>query len=313
MKVLFVSSGNTFTGISPIVTRQGNSLEREGIKIYFFKIRGKGLKGYLSNIQPLKKSIKKFKPDIIHAHYSLSGVIASLAGASPLIVSLMGSDVKASSLFKCLILFFSRFLWSQTIVKSENMQRSLGLKTIFVIPNGIDQTEFNLIDETIARYKLGWDISKKHILFAANPTRPEKNFKLAQEAVKFINENIVLHTLSNINPNDIPIWLNASDVVILSSMREGSPNVIKEAMSCSKPIVATDVGDIKWLFGNKPGHYLSSFDSDEMAQKIQLALQFSLQKGNTKGRERIMELGLDAKSVAQRLIKVYTETLKKHA
>lgn len=310
MKVLFVSSGNSVFGVSPIVQRQGLSLENEGIEIIYFRIQGKGLKGYLTNILPLNKFIRNTQPDLIHAHYSLSGFMAPLAGASPLIVSLMGSDVKSSKPFKWLVLFFSHFFWKKTIVKSEDMKISLGIKKVEIIPNGINLAVFKYIEKNNARQKLNWNNTKKHILFAANPKRPEKNFKLTQNAVNLLNENIELHTLTDIKPENVPEFMNAADVIVLSSLWEGSPNVIKEAMACSKPIVATNVGDIQWLFGYEPGHFISSFDACDMAEKIHNALLFSKQNERTKGRDRIMKLGLDAESVAKRIIKTYHEILK---
>ena len=79
MKVLFVSSGNSDIGISPLIKAQGDSLESLGIKVDYFLINGKGLVGYLKNIPRLKSILKKYNYDIVHAHFSLSGMVASLA------------------------------------------------------------------------------------------------------------------------------------------------------------------------------------------------------------------------------------------
>ena len=76
---------------------------------------------------------------------------------------------------------------------------------------------------------------------------------------------------------------------------EGSPNLVKEAMACNCPVVATDVGDIKWLFGDEPGYFISDFTSEDFSRKIKRALDFSITTGRTRGRERILELGLDSK------------------
>ena len=103
--------------------------------------------------------------------------------------------------------------------------------------------------------------------------------------------------------------MNASDIVVLTSLREGSPNVIKEAMACNCPVVATDVGDIAWLFGNEPGHFLSGFDPQDVATKLNMALEFSEEYGRTSGRNRIIELGLDSESVARRIVGVYEEAM----
>lgn len=307
MKVLFVSSGNAKDGISPIVKCQGASLICQDVQLEFFTIKGKGLQSYFRYIFVLRKYLKTNKFDIIHAHYSLSAYVASLAGAKPLIVSLMGSDVKSNKTIKFLIHFFNfLFKWKQVIVKSEDLKKGLRIKEAEVIPNGVDLDLFKPSEKCFSQDKLGWDSAKKHILFAANPNRPEKNFKLASEALALINNpHVEMHILENVIHNQIPIWMNASDVVLLTSLWEGSPNVIKEAMACNRPIVATNVGDISWLFGNEPGHFISSFKPDELSDKIKLALDYSGYNKNTKGRDRIISFGLDSENVAKVIVGIY--------
>ena len=310
MKVLFVSSGNTAFGVSPITRNQGNSLEKNGINVFYFPIYGKGLLSYLKNVFALNKYLSNNKYDVVHAHYSLSAYVATLSGAKPLVVSLMGSDVKPSFASKLLIKFFSRFFWHHTIVKSAYMRNSLGLSNASVFPNGVDTDVFYPMDKLTCAKQLGWDIKKKHILFAAKPSRPEKNFALAEQAVTQLdNASIKLHTLIDVPHERIPLWLNATDVVLLTSLWEGSPNVIKEAMACNRPIVATDVGDISWLFGDEPGHYLTTFADEDVAAKLRKALAFSERIGQTKGRMRIIELGLDSAPVAKKIADVYQQVL----
>jgi glycosyltransferase involved in cell wall biosynthesis len=147
-------------------------------------------------------------------------------------------------------------------------------------------------------------------LFAASSDREEKNFKLAEEAFnRMSNVNTRLHILSNIDHSQIPYYYNASDIIILSSLWEGSPNVIKEAMACNRPVVSTNVGDVKWLFGEEPGHYLAEFNSEDFSLKMNQALVFAEKSGGTKGRERIIKLGLDSQSVADRITEVYNNVL----
>ena len=302
MKVLFVSSGNSLNGISPIIFNQGESLKKTGMILEYLTIKGSGLIGYLKSIPRIRKHIKQNKYDIVHAHYSLSAFAASLAGARPLIVSLMGSDVKSKKIYKIGIKIFNLFFWSAIIVKSEDMKASLGLETALVIPNGVDIDRFVPInrDEALAYTK--WDKNKRHVLFAANPNRYEKNYKLAKNAFELINDsNIELHSLINIKNEHMPFYINASDVVLLTSLWEGSPNVIKESMACNRPIVSTDVGDIKYMIKKIDGCYVASFNEEDIKQKIILALEFS----KTQGINRIKQLELDSNSIANKLIRFY--------
>jgi teichuronic acid biosynthesis glycosyltransferase TuaC len=315
LKVLFVSSGNSEKGISPIVKAQGESLRRFGVDVEYFTIVGKGVKGYLKNVLPLRAHIKKNNYDIVHAHYSLSALTATLAGYRPLVVSLMGSDIRLGLVIKYAVIISSRFFWSALIVKSQDMLNNIIIKNSAIIPNGVDAALFKPIEQSIALEKLGWDKNKKHILFAANPVREVKNFQLLEKAYEKMiwPDQTQLHVLEDISHQEIPVHMNASDVAVLTSLWEGSPNVVKEAMACNCPVVATDVGDIAWLFGEESGHYLTSFESEDVAAKLSKALDFAEKHGRTKGRERIVELGLDAESVAKRIIKVYESVLDNNA
>ncbi|PID94132.1 MAG: glycosyl transferase group 1 [Bacteroidetes bacterium] len=304
MKVLFVSSGNNANGLSPIVKNQGVSLAHNiGCEIYYFTIQGRGLRGYLQNIPRLRKTYKDVQPDWVHAHYSLCGFVTTLAGISPVIVSLMGSDVKAKRTFKFFILLFARFFWKRVIVKSEEMKQDLGYASAVVIPNGVDLDIFTPMPQEEARSKLQWSVEgKKVILFAANPKRPEKNFQLLEKAFQLLPQGkYLLKVLENVPNHMIPYYLNASDVVVLTSLWEGSPNVIKEAMACNRPIVSTDVGDVKHNLWGLDGCFITSYDPDDVAN----ALVEALKHQQIEGRRRVRALGLSAANIAERIVSVW--------
>ena len=201
IKVLFVSSGNSGK-ISPIVKAQGDSLKEIGIDISYFLIEGKGISGYLKNIPMLKKHLRDNNHDIVHAHYSSSAYVASLAGAKPLVVSLMGSDIKSSSILKKIVNVFIKYIWDVTIAKSLDMYNSLGIKNIKIIPNGVDINKFRPLDKRECQIELNWDKDKIHILFAADPERKVKNYSLFDESIKNARnkyQEIRTHYLKNIS------------------------------------------------------------------------------------------------------------------
>ncbi len=308
MRILFVASGNQGAP-SPVVKNQGDALVSEGVTVDYFLIKGKGIKGYLKNVKPLRKYMKEHKYDAIHAHYSLSAFVASLAGAKPLVVSLMGSDVKAAGWYKFIIRVFAAFGgWRSIIVKSNDMYRSLGIKRAIVIPNGVNMARFRPMSKSECQKRLGWDPERKHILFPANAARPEKDYALAEAAVKeFANERvreleIKLHAFENTPNEETPYWYNAADVVLMTSKWEGSPNAIKEAMACSRPIVATNVGDIAERTSGVEGCFVAQTrDAQELASLIDKAFAIT----QTKGNDRIVSDGLDAHVINQKLINLY--------
>ncbi|MDD3872783.1 MAG: glycosyltransferase family 4 protein [Methanosarcina sp.] len=301
MRVLFVSSGNN--GISPIVTSQAKSLRKAGLEVSLFGIEGKGIWGYLKNIPILVQLIRKSNPSIIHTHYSFCGFLASLSTRKPVVCSLMGSDVKCSGVWRLVIRFFVKKVWAATIVKSEDMKHSLGVEPVHVIPNGVDTDVFKPMDKNACRTKLGWDLSKRVVLFAANPARPEKNFTLAEKSVTALNcTDIELAVIHGIQHSDMPVYMNAADILLLTSLWEGSPNVVKEAMACDLPVVSTDVGDVSWLLGDCNGHFVVSAEVSELSEALTMGLT---QEQKPLLRERLVRLGLDTKSIAERIIALY--------
>jgi glycosyltransferase involved in cell wall biosynthesis len=301
MRVLFVSSGNSKAGISPIVKAQGESLIKEKIELDYFTIKGRGVRGYLNSVLRLRELLKRESYEIIHAHYWLSGIVATLAGAKNLVVSLMGDDVKANAVFRWIIRFFYYISWDSIIVKSQDMYHSLNIKDAHIISNGVDMERFRPIDKEVALNRVGWDKTKKHILFTSNPDRKVKNFELAKRAFDYLdNRDLELHYLKGVPQEEVVYYYNASDVVLLTSLWEGSPNAIKEAMACNIPIVSVDVGDVRELISNTKGCYITTFDYRDIASKIKEALSF---KRRTKGKEAISHL--KSENVAKKIIDIY--------
>lgn len=308
MKVLFVSSGNSNSGdVGVIVKAQGKSLTNAGVDLDYFGITGKGISGYLLNIGKLRKKIKSKKYDVIHAHYSLSGFVSILAGAKPVVVSLMGSDVMASNSFSKLIEFCSIYIWKATIVKSIAMNK-LKLKNLHIIPNGVNMSMFDVMDKRTCKANLNLYYNKKYIIFVSNPKRYEKNFELALNAYNQINDGTIeLKTVFNVEHDEIVKYMHAADVLVFTSLWEGSPNVIKEAMACNCPIVSVDVGDVKDVISGVDNCYLAEYDANDIAEKLKKVLENG---GRSNGREKILKMGLDSESVANKIIDIYKSVIK---
>ena len=135
--------------------------------------------------------------------------------------------------------------------------------------------------------------------------RIEKNFKLASNAFDILDrKDVELNIVKNVNFSLIPYYMYAADVLILTSTREGSPNVIKEAMACNCPIVSTDVGDVREVIGNTEGCFLTTFNPEDVTEKLKKALAFAKR---TQGREHIKHL--DSNVIAKKIMKVYEKAL----
>lgn len=306
LKVLFVSSGR-MGDVGYVVRNQGESLIRIGIDIDYLTI-SPGLRGYIGAVSRIRRKVRTGGYDLVHAHYSLSAFSASLAGRFPLVVSLMGSDAWQGAIIRLMIRFLSVVRWRAVIVKTGEMKIRLNLGKALVIPNGVDTDRFTAGDRDEARRRLGIGLTRKVIVFIAGKNRPEKNFSLAQEVVKMLNDDSV--DLLHIHGTDnsiIPRYLNAANLLLLTSQREGGVNVIKEAMACNCPFVATDVGDIREIAGGTNGCIITGSGSTEIAGAVKRVLDAG---ARSDGRKRIFDLKLDAESVAWRISDLYTSIIE---
>jgi teichuronic acid biosynthesis glycosyltransferase TuaC len=309
IKVLFVSRHKAVFGMGRFVLHQAESLRKNGVEVDHFTIKGSGIKGYIKSYKELKAHIKNHNYDIIHSHYIYSSIVASLAlrNKKRLVISLLGSDLQKSRLSLCLIRFFVKHFCGQVIVKSQKMYKILGVSQAHVAPNGVNTDRFCLIDKHEAKQKVGF--TKEHnILFFSNPPdRVEKNLKLAKEAFSLLDQNLFeLHVLSKTPNEEVPYYMNAADVLLMTSLHEGSPNVIKEAMACNLPIVSVDVGDVKIRTQEVKNCHIVSYSASEIKEKLQ---EVAINNIRTNGREELIKQGLDENSVAQKIISIYNKLL----
>ena len=316
MRVLFVSSGRQGK-VNPIIKNQGESLLRADVKLDFFMVSGRGLKGYLKNIKPLRAQIKSGNYDVIHAHYAFCAYLVNIAAIGlhkPLAVSLMGSDIWEHKWYPILVRTIATIAhWKAVIVKSKEMRDRVGISHAFVVPNGVDMERFRELSQAECQNKLGWDKHKIHVLFPADPSTARKNWPLAEGAVTKLNARgkqvIELHGMVGVKNEDTPILYNAADVVVLPSFYEGSANAVKEAMACDEPIVTTDMGDCRERIEGVDGCFVAkSYDVDEFTELLSKALQFGKK---TKGRERLVADGIADYQVARQLMKIYEDIIGK--
>lgn len=304
-RVLIVCSGNV---LQPFVNDQALSLLSQGVQIDFFYIKGRGIWGYFKNRKQLLKKILTYKPNIIHAHFGLSGLLSNLQRSVPVVTTYHGSDINIKTVF--LLSRISILLSSQNIFVSKVLAEKAGVSRSYsIIPCGVDTHLFVDLGKNASRYKLNLPQDRELVLFGGVFNNSIKNFSLAQNAIHD-NIDVDIVELKGYSREQVVLLMNSVDLLILTSHSEGSPQVIKEAMACNCPIVSTDVGDVRWVIGDTEGCFICSYDPSDVARKIELALEFARTKGRTNGRQRIIELGLDSDSVAKQLVEVYKKALR---
>ena len=311
MKVIFVASGNKKGGsnVSAFVQSQYDSLKKEGLEMRLVGTEGKGAKAYLRAAWKLRKMIHEFRPDVVHGHYSLCGWVANIAcfglcKKPKIVVSILGSFPTKGKKWK-LVRWSIRHLWDATIVKSQRTASQLGLP-VNIIPNGVNLEIFQTQDNATARKAVGFEAGKKYIIWCSNPDRPEKDWALAVEGVRELeNEGIraELVAVYNKTPEEVCTYMNAADCLLLTSWTEGSPNVIKETMACNCPIVTTNVGDVTERLENLNGCYVvDSREPKELAEALRKSLAFGKR---TEGRKRIIADQLEISQIAKRIKDIY--------
>ena len=325
MKILLVHSGNAVGGESSrytFVLEQGRSLELLGCEVEYFAVVGKGMQGYLRNVKPLRKKIQEWKPDVVHAHFGLCGMVAVLAARKkvPVVVTCHNGETlsKSANIISSLAIRSANY----TICVAQHIYDKLYLKPkpYMIQPCGIDLKDLPLVDKAIAQKEMNLSPDKINILFGGSFSNARKNAPLAQAAIDILEkENLQFETINHkssdinliemrgFNRSQVNKLLCGCDMLLLPTKSEGSPQVLKEAMACNCPIVATDVADIAYLLQGVTNSYVTSFDPADVADKIQRVINCG---ERTNGRKRIEELKLDNPQVAETIFNIYKQIVK---
>lgn len=308
MKLLIVHSGNAVAGNSEkytFVREQGEALRALGIDVAYFAVVGKGAKGYLRNYRRLQEAITEHQPDIIHAHFGLCGALCVLQTKVPVVITCHNGETLTwyGNIISSLAVQRARY----TICVAQHIYDKLYLKPkhYAIKPCGIEISE--IIDKTTAQEAMGLSNDKINIFFGGSFSNLRKNVALANAALDILkNDAINLIEMKGFTREQVTLLYNACDMLLLPTLSEGSPQVLKEAMAYNCPVVATDVADIAYLLDGVSNSYVTSFDPQDVADKINNVIHTNQR---TNGRERILQLGLVNADVAKFIQAIYQDIL----
>lgn len=249
------------------VRDQVDETRLRGVEVDLFEFpRGRG--EYLPAARRLRSLLRRERFDLVHAHYGLAGWVARLAGAKPLIVTFHGTDVRHH-----LVGHLSRRLaWRCDLV--AGVSRALfepedgrpGLPAVpgsAVLPCGPDLRRFEPSSRTEARRALGLDPEGSYLFFPANPARPEKRHDRAAEVAAACGADLL--SGGAIEPELMPLWINAANAVLVTSDYEGFGMAAIEALACDVPVLSTPVGIAPYAVGGVEGCLCAPFDADAWA------------------------------------------------
>ena len=260
-------------------------------KKYFYPLTGISYAYFISRYAI--KNIKP-KPDLLHAHFSYPDGFGMIGLAKkwkvPFVISALGTlerKVAYEGSYTSRQIFEAMNCADKVLSVSEDLKNhivNLGISEdkVSVVPNGVDIERFKPAGKEYARNMLNLPQDKKIVLFVGALKKIKGVDYLIEAAKSFLDTNISLYMVGRddgmkkslekrahelkidnyikftgpVNHEDIPLWLSASDILVLPSLSEGRPNVILEAFACEVPVVATNVGGVPELMINGETGYI---------------------------------------------------------
>lgn len=306
------------------IEQQIKALRQAGLKLDVLLVNRMegGMSAYASLPTMLRKAVDRVNPHLVHVMYGgvMSWLTSHVIRDRPVMVTFHGSDLLGQPYERPLRRLFSAsgVLASKQAAKKcdgivvvaehliARLPKDIPRSRIQIIPCGIDLDLFKPLDRKHCREQLGWTPDSFHVVFQATGD-PVKRPELAAAAVECLKELGVkteLHLLRRIEYDQVPIWLNASDVLLVTSHHEGSPTIVKEALACNLPIVSVAVGDVPRMIQRLEGCHLSASDARELALGLQ---KVRMHPDRIEGRSMVHNIS--AGHCAHRLIQFYEQVL----
>ena len=304
------------------VKRQVDSLAESGLRCDVLYLRG-----YLSPLAyPLAVATLLWtsfawrgRYRLIHVYAGETALAARFHVGTPMVVTYLGDDILGDrradgtislrAELRARILRAHSALFTRTITVSGAMENVLprrARRRNAVIPQGVDPSLFRPLPRDEARAALGWATDERIALFAATkPESPAKRLWLAREACDLAADAVGpvrLEVAADIDPETMPLLMNAADCLLVTSAVEGSPNVVKEALMCNLPVVATPAGDIEELLAGVEPSWLCAPNAQELAAAVVSCFE-TQQRSNG----RAVAARLTEQVIAERILAVYRD------
>ena len=321
IRVLMITCGWPQPGqpqTTHFIRRQAIFLREAGVDVDVFHFRGqRNPLNYLAAWFRVRPLLASGRYDLVHAQFGQSGLLA-LPKRAPLVVTLRGSDILGivgkdarHTRLGHILPAVSRLVVRHAdavVAVSDHMRPHIpaGIP-VTVLPSGLDLDAFRCTPRDEARRRIGLPADRPLVLFAGNPALPRKRYELTRRAMELLTRELPAELVVawGVPHAENPLYMSASDALVFTSMQEGSPNVVKEALACDLPVVSVPVGDVAQRIAGVEGCELCE---DERPETIAAALARVLRRG-TRARGRAAVRHLDERALTDRLIDLYAEVL----
>ncbi|UCS92964.1 glycosyltransferase family 4 protein [Echinicola marina] len=311
MKILYVSRSKTHKP-HPFIFEQANILSNHyGHQIEHYLINKGGLLGYIKSSFSIYRKVKTHAVEIIHVHYGLSAIAVIIARMLSMkkvkvIITFHGSDINKGS--ERIFSLFAANYSAHNILVSHKMSRFFH-KNYSIIPCGID-TQIELNFRKMTRQEKGWTDDDFIILFSSSFDRKEKDPEFAFKVINYFKakcpHKVIFIELKGYHREQITQLMQAADVMLLCSHMEGSPQVIKESILNSLPVITNDVGDIRFICEKVDNCFIVPKTLDDYVYYLKY---LSERKLRIRNRNPILEK-FDNQQIAQKINKIYCDVNK---
>jgi|SRR5829696_2733628 len=261
----------------------------DGVEVELFAFPP-GLRAYPRAAIELRRRYRRERFDVVHAHFGLTAWPSLAVRGAPHVVTFHGTDLahpRSGCLSRAVLRLVSLPATVSASLARERVAGAGTTRRVAVLPCGVDLERFRPLPRAEARARLGLDPAGPYLLFPADPARAEKRFDRARE----VAGDVPLLTLGEVHPDDVPLWVNAANAVLVPSEREGFGLAALEALACDVPVLATPVGVAPLALSGLTGTHCAPFDAQ--AWRTALAPHLADPDPRVAGRARASHFSAD--------------------
>jgi teichuronic acid biosynthesis glycosyltransferase TuaC len=230
-----------------------------GVELELFAFDPGSMSSYVRAARELRRRHGGAHFDVVHAHFGLTAWPALTVRGAPHVVTLHGTDLvhPRSRVITLAALPFIDLVAPVSASLASLLPRAGVRGRVALLPCGVNVERFTPMPRRAARRALGLQETGRYLLFPADPARPEKRFDRAVA----VAGDVPLLALRNVDPGDVPLWVNAADAVLVTSERESFGLAVLEALACEVPVLATPVGIAPEVLPGIAGTHCGPFDA----------------------------------------------------